>query len=423
LIAVVGGGVIGLSVAYYLSQAGGEVVLYERGLLGRGCTWGSAGWISPSESAPVIGPEAIRQALHSVGRPASPLYVRPTADPGLYRWLLQAIRYCNTASAARGLRAVAELSQPTFELYDELEREGIDAGMTARGLLHVFSRRQSAVRSLALAAVMRRYGYTVPDDLLAGNELRELEPTLSRRAVAGYLIGEERHIDPARLTTGLARLALTSGAGIREQTEVKRLDGTARRVRAVVSDDGRLPVTSVVLAGGASCGTLLRPLGVRLPLTAGKGYSFLRRLRILPRRPIHLGDIKVAVTPFPRGLRVAGTMELSGNNETLRRSRTRAIARGTAQYFSGWDEFDGAGSEPEELWVGRRPLTPDGLPILDRVHPFENLFVATGHSMLGITLAPASGQALARYVLSGTRPELLEPFRLQRFRGQRARAR
>ena len=417
MIAVVGGGVIGLSVAYYLSRAGAEVVVYERGDLGRGCTWGSAGWITPSESAPVVGPDAIRQALSSLGRPDSPLYVRPTLDPGLYRWLLQALRYCNSAAAAQGLRAVAELGRPTFELYDDLERTGLGAGMSSQGLLHVFSRRRSAAWSLASAAVMRHYGYTVPGDLLTGTELRELEPTLSRRAEAGYLISEERHIDPARLTAGLAGLARKSGAEIWEQTEVRHLDYTARRVHAVASDGGTLPVNSVILAGGASCGTLLRPLGIWLPLTAGKGYSFLRRLRTLPSRPIHLGDIKVAVTPFARGLRVAGTMELSGNNETLRRSRADAIARGTAQYFDGWDDLDadGSGREPEELWVGRRPLTPDGLPILDSVHPFENLFIATGHSMLGITLAPASGQALAGYVLSGNRPELLEPFRLQRF--------
>jgi len=214
LIAVVGGGVIGLSVGYYLSRAGAEVVLCERGSLGRGCTWGSAGWISPSE-------------------------------------------------------------------------------------------------------------------------LRELEPTLSRRAEAGYLIGRERHIDPARLTAGLAGLARKSGAEIWEQAEMRRLDITGRRVRALVTSNGPLPVASVILAAGASCGTLLRPLGIRLPLTAGKGYSFLRRLRTLPGRPVHLGDIKVAVTPFARGLRIAGTMELSGNNETLRRSRAQAIARGTAQYFDG----------------------------------------------------------------------------------------
>jgi D-amino-acid dehydrogenase len=417
LIAVVGGGVIGLSVGYYLSRAGAEVVLCERGSLGRGCTWGSAGWISPSESAPVVGPQAIRQALYSVGRPASPLYLRPTLDPGLYRWLLQAVRYCNSAAAARGLRAVAELGRPTFELYDELERAGLAADMTTHGLLHVFSRPRRAGRSLASVAVMRDYGYTVPDDLLTRTELRELEPTLSRRAEAGYLIGRERHIDPARLTAGLAGLARKSGAEIWEQAEMRRLDVTGRRVRALVTSNGPLPVASVILAAGASCGTLLRPLGIRLPLTAGKGYSFLRRLRTLPGRPIHLGDIKVAVTPFARGLRIAGTMELSGNNETLRRSRAQAIARGTAQYFDGWDELgsDSTGREPEELWVGRRPLTPDGLPILDRVHPFENLFIATGHSMLGITLAPASGKALADYVLSGKRPELLEPFRLRRF--------
>ena len=246
---------------------------------------------------------------------------------------------------------------------------------------------------------------------------QELALPLHDQAATGYLIGQERHIDPARLTAGLAGLARKAGAEIWEQAEVRRLDIAARQVRAVVTDNGPLPVAGVILAGGASCGALLRPLGIRLPLTAGKGYSFLRRLRSLPRRPIHLGDIKVAVTPFARGLRVAGTMELSGNNETLRRSRAEAIARGTAQYFDGWDELEPGsnGREPEELWVGRRPLTPDGLPILDRVHPFENLFIATGHSMLGVTLAPASGKALAGYVLSGQRPELLEPFRLRRF--------
>jgi glycine/D-amino acid oxidase-like deaminating enzyme len=420
LIAVIGGGIIGLSVAYYLSQAGAEVALYERGTLGHGCSWGNAGWISPSESAPVVGPGAVREVLNSVARPAAPLYLRPTLDPGLYRWLLRALRYCNSRAAARGLQATAELGRQTFELYDELERAGVGAGMTSNGLLHVFGQRRSAARSLASAAVMRRYGYVVPDGLLAGSELRELEPTLSRRAQAGYLIKEERHIDPARLTAGLAGLARKQGAQIREQAEVTGLDHSGRQVRAVMSGRNALPVKSVVLAGGASSGTLLRRLGITLPLTAGKGYSFLRPLRVPPARPVHFGDIKVAVTPFPRGMRVAGTMELSGNNETLRRSRAAAIARGTAHYFDGWDELDGNGNgngrEPEELWVGRRPLTPDGLPVLDRVDPFDNLYVATGHSMLGITLGPASGKAMADYILSGKRPELLEPFQLRRFR-------
>ena len=157
----------------------------------------------------------------------------------------------------------------------------------------------------------------------------------------------------------------------------------------------------------------------------GQAAGRRRRGGLRPRR--HLGDAgdaheRLAVTPFARGLRVAGTMELSGNNDVLRASRARAIARGTAQYFGGWDDLEPgspAGPEPEELWVGRRPLTPDGLPILDRVNPFENLFVATGHSMLGVTLAPASGQAMAGFVLSGARPDLLEPFRLRRFAGAR----
>ena len=422
MIVVVGGGVVGLSLAYYLSRAGAEVTVFERGALGTGCTWGSAGWISPSEAAPVIGPDAIHQAVHSLGRPSAPLYVRPGLDGSLYRWLRYALRYANSAAATRGLRAVAELGRPTFRLYDELALAGLDAGMTARGLLHVFSQRDSAVRALAAVRVMAGYGYQVPDKPLTRTELRALEPTLSRRAEAGYLISEERHIDPAQLTAGLATLARKAGATIYEQTAVQHLRRSASLVQAVVAGRGAEPAitgpaSAVILASGASCGELLRPLGVRLPLTAGKGYSFLRPLRVLPGRPIHLGDAKVALTPFSRGLRVAGTMELSGDNEVLRRSRVAAIARSAAQYFDGWHELAGgsSGSGQAELWVGRRPLTPDGLPVLDRVDPFRNLFVATGHSMLGITLAPASAWALTGFVLSGRRPDVLAPFRVNRF--------
>jgi D-amino-acid dehydrogenase len=262
---------------------------------------------------------------------------------------------------------------------------------------------------------MRDYGYAVPGELLTGPELRALEPALSRHAEAGYLISEERHVDPARLTAGLAGLARKAGATIWEHTGVRRLDCAGTRVRAVVTGGETLPITSVILAGGASTGELLQPLRTRLPLTSGKGYSFLRRLRTLPRRPIHLGDVKIALTPFARGLRVAGTMELSGDNETLRPGRVNAIARGAARFFDGWEDPGTNGSDQEELWVGRRPLTPDGLPVLDRLPSFENLFIATGHSMLGITLAPASGRAMADFVLSGRRPDLLKPFQAQRF--------
>src|SRR5262249_20277440 len=155
----------------------------------------SAGWITPSESRPVVGPSVIRQALASVGRPSSPLYLRPALDAGMYGWMLRALRYANGAAAARGLRALAELGRSTVELYDELQRPGLGAEVSARGLLHVFGRREPAARSLRAAAVMRDYGYRVPTELLTGAELRALEPALSRRAEAGYLIAEERHVD------------------------------------------------------------------------------------------------------------------------------------------------------------------------------------------------------------------------------------
>jgi D-amino-acid dehydrogenase len=185
------------------------------------------------------------------------------------------LRYCNSDPAARGLRATAELGRQAFELYDELERAGLRAGMTSNGLLHVFGQGRSAERSLASAAGMRRYGYAVPVGLLTGTELRELEPALSRRAQAGYLIKEERRIDPARLTAGLAELARRNGVEIRQRAEVTHLDRAGDNVRAIRSSRDSVRVKTVVIAGGASTAELLRPLGVTLPLTAGKGLQLL----------------------------------------------------------------------------------------------------------------------------------------------------
>ncbi len=420
MIAVVGGGIIGMAVAYFLGAAGNEVTIYDRDAFGNGCTCGSAGWISPSESAPVVGPGALHAAFCSLGRVSSPLYIKPGLDLALYLWLARASLYCNRRSAEHGLRSVAELGKSTFELFNELSTAGLDPVVKHKGLLHVFNDAQVAAGSLSSAQAMASYGYRVPNSLLIGSELHEVEPTLSSHATAGYLIEEECHVDPGRLVETLKLLLDKIGVLTREHVEIQRIVTSSGRVSMLETSSESIKVDTLVVAGGVESRNLLKLVGVSVPMTAGKGYSFLHRLQVLPGRPVHLGDVKIALTPLERGLRVAGTMELSGDNMQIRRARVAAIERNASRYFSNWNELYRSGlpdaQDFEELWVGRRPLTPDGLPILDRVDPFGNLFLATGHSMLGITLSLSSGKALSEYIMSGKRPMALDPFRLKRFR-------
>ncbi len=420
MIAVVGGGVIGMAVAYFLGAAGNEVTIYDRDTFGNGCTSGSAGWITPSESAPVVGPAAIRAVLGSLGRKSSPLYIKPGFDLDLYLWLARAALYCNRRSAEHGFRSVVELSKSTFDLFNELSVAGLDSMVKHDGLLHVFNDARVAADSLSAAQAMVPYGYRVPTSLLAGRELHEVEPTLSSHATTGYLIEEECHVDPAHLVETLKVLLEKVGVLNREHEEIQRIVTSSGRVIMLETTSESVKVETLVVAGGVESRNLLKLVGVSLPMTAGKGYSFLHRLHTLPKRPVHLGDAKVALTPLERGLRVAGTMELSGDNMRIRYEGVAAIERNASRYFSDWNEIYRSGlpdaQDFEELWVGRRPLTPDGLPILDRVDPFTNLFLATGHSMLGITLSLSSGKALSEFIISGKRPMVLDPFQLRRFR-------
>ncbi|MGH3372788.1 MAG: NAD(P)/FAD-dependent oxidoreductase, partial [Nocardioidaceae bacterium] len=185
----------------------------------------------------------------------------------------------------------------------------------------------------------------------------------------------------------------------------------------VQTQHGELACSGVVVAAGMWSRPLLRMLGRQLPLQAGKGYSFSVELDPAPRHALYFGDKRIVASPINGLTRIAGTMELSGNNNDLNWRRIVAIARGSRHYLGPWfrhpDELVGLIRNP---WVGGRPFLPDGLPVIDRLSDDQNVFVATGHGMLGVTLGPATGRSLTDYILTGRRPDVLSPFSFGRLR-------
>ena len=409
-VGVVGGGVIGLSTAYYLKKKGADPVIVESGEVGAGCSQGNAGWVCPSISSPLPAPGLTWKSLSWMLRPDSPLYIKPSALPMLAPWLMRFRSYCNHADQKRGIAALAALNAFTMDRYDELARDGVKFEISESGVLMAFHDSHKAAAAQKEVKLVAAAGAASCSELDEA-ELYEREPMLRPGFRFGLLVGAERHVRPESLTAGLGAALREGGAEVREDALVTGFRSEGRRVTAITTSQGDLEVDAVVLAAGAHTGTLTRMMGWRIPLTAGKGYSVtIEQPRNQLRRPLYLGGAKIGLTPFDGALRFAGTMELSGVNSRMDGARIRSLRRRVSREVDIPEAKEG-GRE----WVGMRPVVPDSLPVMGKLPSRENVYVNTGHQMLGVTLAPSSGWALAGLMVEGKAGVGLEAFSAGRF--------
>ena len=409
-VAVIGAGIIGLCSAYYLRQAGMDVVVIDRGRERDGASYGNAGMLMPIDAAPLPGPGVMSEVLASLLRPNGPIHLSPSAVPTLATWLVKFMLNCRKQRHVEGLAATAALANEALALYDALAADGISFEMHAVEPLSVFANDRAALDHLRELEDMKAFGFAMPDGLLGRAELMTLEPALTGPAVrTGYLIPGQRFVDPRTVTKGLMAKLIAMGVQVLEGVSVVGFERVGHAVQSIKTSGTPVRVDQVLIAAGAWSTELCRLLGARLPVQAGKGYSFSVEVKDLPRRPLYLAEARIACTPMAGRLRLAGTMELSGTNLDLRMNRVAAICRGAESYLFGW-----SCAEKKDVWTGMRPMTPDGLPVMGAVPSCDNVFVATGHGMLGITLGPPSGKAVAQNMVTGTVPAVLLPFQFAR---------
>lgn len=407
---IVGAGAVGLATAYELRKRGVDVLLLDRGEPGAACSAGNAGWVVPTYSSPLPAPGLVSTSIRWMARRDSPLYIRPRVDPRFSRWVWRFWRNCRPAPFQAGLRALAALNTRTMPLYDALAADGVSFEMHRAGLLFLGLTRAKVESAAAEIGEMQMTGYHRPP-VLSAADLHDLEPGLSGDVAGGFHVVQERHLRPETLMAGLTARVREMGVNIQTGTDVTGLAQRDRIVTGVMTADGAVDADRVVIAAGAWSGQLARRFELDLPVEAGKGYSItVEQPERVVRHPLDLIEAHAAVTPFDGALRVAGTMELSGVNLRLEPARVAAIRRAGDRYLGGWQR-----GAREHVWVGMRPLTPDGLPLIGSAPGFENLYVATGHAMLGITLAPATGEALAELMTTGVPTADLSPFDPGRF--------
>jgi D-amino-acid dehydrogenase len=413
-VVVVGGGIVGLSCAWFLRAAGADVMLLERGGPGGGASRGNAGAICPSMVEPLPAPGMIRHALANLLRPDAALHVRPSALPGMARWLVRFALAARAAPYERGLSGIAQLGRGAVDAYDELAAAGIGTHARRDGYLYVFGSVEEAREDRAHVARLSALGLcATPEPLMDGDGARELEPLLSQAVRAAFVVPRERWIDPSRLVDELVEAIRSAGVEVIERvraTDVREIGGGV----SVATDRGTFDGALAVVASGVWTKELSARAGLPLPLRPGKGYSFAIRPASIPGHLLYLDDAHVIATPMGDRLRIAGTMEFDGTTDRFNPRRIEAIVRALRPYV-----LDVDWTARTDEWVGPRPMTPDGLPIVGPLPGSSRIVVAAGHNMLGVTLGPVTGRTVARLVTSGDAGIDLAPFSPRRFAGRR----
>jgi len=396
---IVGGGIIGLSTAYYALKAGFRVTLLERSPLGGdNCSTANAGMIVPSHFTPLAAPGVLGQGLRWLLDPESPFAIRPSLSPAMARWGWLFCLHANERHVSSVQELLCRLHLESRELFRQLAEIG-DIGLQTRGLLMLCRDPRVLEKEAKLAEQARKLGLKARVHDAGG--LAQLDPGMEMNVVGGVHFADDAHLDPGLLLDLLRREISSMGGECHYDCPIEAIHRENGRVFAVSGPRGHFEADRFVIAGGSWTPELLRGLGLRLPLQAGKGYSLTLAMPAQqPSLCSILTEARVAVTPIGDSLRFAGTMEIGGTDLSINPRRIRGIIKSIPGYFPAFQEKDFEGLTP---WVGLRPVSPDGLPYLGPAPGLDNLIVATGHAMMGLSLGPVTGRRIAG-LLAGEAP-------------------
>jgi D-amino-acid dehydrogenase len=405
-VVVVGAGMVGLSTAWFLQRRGVGVTVLDRTGVAADSSWGNAGWLAPALTLPLPEPAVLRYGLRAVLDPSSPVYVPFSTDPRLLHFLASFARSCTPKRWRAAMEVFAEVNPVALSAFDDLADGGVaEQTRSADPFLVAFG---SAAEREPLLAELRHVsssGGEVDYELLDRDAVHSLEPSLGEGVSVGMRLGNQRFINPPRFVDALADAVRAGGGEIVVDADVTGLRETGSGVDVLTTVGRTHHGDAAVLATGARLSTLARPFGVRAPVQAGRGYSFTVRPTSVPKNPVYFPAQRVACTPLDsERFRVAGMMEFRSPDAALDPRRVRAIVEAARPMLRGIDW-----EAREDEWVGSRPCTADGLPLVGATRS-PRVHIAGGHGMWGVALGPLTGRMLAASMTGGDVPAVMSRF-------------
>lgn len=395
-ILVIGGGVVGLCSAYYSALRGHRVTLVERGQPQHDCcSIGNAGLVCPSHFIPLAAPGMVGTALRMMLDPESPFYVRPRLDWDLLDWGWKFHRAANARQVDLAAPILKELNYQSRDLFDELaQSSNNEFGFEKKGLLMLCKSEQVLEGEAHLAEYAQKLGLHA--EIYDAKQTTEKEPNIRMDVAGSVFFADDAHLTPGVFIELMRRRVTSLGVECLWGTEVlgwKTRDGA---IDAAVTSRGELSADEFVLCGGSWSSQMVKSLGLKLPMQAGKGYSLtLPAAPQTPSIPAILTEARVAVTPMLCGLRFAGTMEIAGMDPGINPARVRGIIKSVPNFYP---EFNPDHFKDASVWSGFRPCSPDGLPYVGRTSAYSNLSLAAGHAMLGLSLGPITGKLVSQVI-------------------------
>jgi D-amino-acid dehydrogenase len=390
---VIGGGHIGIACAHYLSQDGFDVSVIDQGEIGGACSHSNCGFLAPSHVLPLTTPDAIGEGLLSLVNPRASFRVKPQLRVELLRWMYEFARRCTP----RQMIAAGKVLQTILEVSDEEYRKlfadkTVDCEWRDGGLLFVF-RSDRALGEYSKTDVLLTEKFGVTAELLRGEELAEFEPALREDLAGAYLYRGDSHLRPDRLNASWSATLADRGVRFIEQCRLESIDKHGGRITQIGTSQGPMQADRYVFATGAWSRRWSRDLECDIPVEPGKGYSVtMSRPQVVPQHPMLMPERHIGVTPFESSFRIGSMMEFAGFDTRIPDFRIRQL-RDSARPFLK----NPVGPSIEETWYGWRPMTWDSLPIVGRLPTIGNALIATGHNMLGMTLAPVTGRIIADF--------------------------
>lgn len=406
---VIGGGVIGLFSAYYLVKSGQRVLVLDKGPVERASSHGNCGLISPSHVMPLNSYDLVVKSVGWLFKKDAPFKIKPQFDGKFIKWSMQFIKHASAKSVYKHSQAIHHLVQSSRNLFtDVLEEEEWDCHYSADGIHFVCNTQKEFDHYQEVNDYTKQFGVSAKP--IMGPELLELEPALKDNIYGSWFYDIDAWLKPDDLVKELKTWLTKHDCDILHGKEVSDMKTQGDVLHAVTTtDQSEYSAPSFLLATGAWSPLLKDAHQLNIPVVPGKGYSItMKSPAIAPKVPVNMMERKVVATPWNGSYRLGSTMEFAGYDETLNKSRLDALKRAAEEYL-----VEPYTDDVEEEWFGWRPMTYDGVPIIDRSPRHKNLFLAVGHNMLGLSMATGTGKLVSE-LITGQKPHIdpsLYPYR------------